>query len=278
MKTCPYCGKEHPDDAAVCAVDRTPLDAGTSENNTPAGSQAGDTGMTVRKICIVSIIVAVPLAAFTFPFVCGFLDLNDGFLFLLFPILLLGPPVAGIMVVVLMRNVSWLPRIMAGIMTCAVLFGSLFVNPPWAISRTLGFAENFRLTKHPARIQRWAIGVLDRYEKGTLATTTNAEYWAVGREKLYDDEIPAFIENLWPKEPSIGIATMASSGPASNPIGTNSMDFTALSAASLHRTHCVAFSWYLTGILIGRADFRPTWKPWYIHEVMPGIYVFHGYK
>ena len=25
MKTCPYCGKEFPDDAAVCAIDQTPL-------------------------------------------------------------------------------------------------------------------------------------------------------------------------------------------------------------------------------------------------------------
>jgi hypothetical protein len=25
MKTCPYCGKEYPDDAVVCAIDQTPL-------------------------------------------------------------------------------------------------------------------------------------------------------------------------------------------------------------------------------------------------------------
>ena len=31
MKKCPYCGKEHPDDAEVCVIDQTPLDKATVE-------------------------------------------------------------------------------------------------------------------------------------------------------------------------------------------------------------------------------------------------------
>jgi hypothetical protein len=32
MKTCPYCGKENPDDAKVCVVDQTPLDVSDAKS------------------------------------------------------------------------------------------------------------------------------------------------------------------------------------------------------------------------------------------------------
>ena len=116
--------------------------------------------------------------------------------------------------------------------------------------------------------------MLDAYDKGTLATTTNVEYWAVATEKLYDDEIPPFIDNLWRREPSIGIAAMTSIGRQMDLSGSNSMNFSAFTSGSLQRTHCVVFSWPHTGILVGRPDFRPTWKPSYLSEIQPGIYCY----
>jgi hypothetical protein len=38
MKTCPYCGKQYPDDAQICAVDQQPLEA-RAESQEPALAQ-----------------------------------------------------------------------------------------------------------------------------------------------------------------------------------------------------------------------------------------------
>ena len=276
MKTCPYCGKEYPDDTGLCTFDQTSLIAVISATDRPATFQPNRPDEGLRLAGILLIVVAVPLADFLVPFACGFFDLAPGFSLVLLPVILLGPPGAGVLVAALLRNVSWFARITVGVLTCVVLFVLVWVSPPSATAWRLGFATNFQLTKQPVEMQQWAVGVLDRYEKGELETTTNVERWAVGPRKLYDDEIPLFIENLWPKEPSIGIAAMASSGSGLNLIGTNGIDITALGANTFHQTLCVAFSWKHTCILVGRPDFRPALESWRFYEIEPGIYLFQG--
>jgi len=227
--------------------------------------------MTVRNKLIVVLLVSVPLAYFLFPFTCGLLALPSASVILLASIVLFGPLVAGVIVAKSVQGISTAAKFLVGLATCVVLFGSFFIVPPGATTWTLGFAANFRLTKHPAQIQKWASDVLDRYDNGKLATTTNAEYWAVGAEKLDGAEIPEFIQKLWRNKPSIGVATITDDGwflsEPNQKLQTNA-----------RRTHCVAFSWYLTGILVGRPDFHSAWNPWYLHEIMPGIYAFHGMK
>ena len=48
MKTCPYCGKEYPDDATVCAVDQTPL-AAAGISTAPEKNAAGNEAAELRK-------------------------------------------------------------------------------------------------------------------------------------------------------------------------------------------------------------------------------------
>jgi hypothetical protein len=158
-----------------------------------------------------------------------------------------------------------------------LLIGDFFMAPPGAVAWTIGFATNFRLTKHPAQIQQWATGVLTRYENGKLATIPKAKYWAVGQERLADAEVPQHIRNLWWDEPSIGIATMTQGGWNINPTLTNITGLIS-EGVSTQRVHCVAFSWYLTGILVGPPDFKSTWNPWYIRQIIPGVYAYSGMK
>lgn len=219
----------------------------------------------------------VPLSYFVFPFLCGFFNLSQGCLMLLAPILLFGPVVAGIFVAMQLPVTSKLSRVSIGVATWAVTVAVFFLFPAAAKTWTLGFAANFRLIKDPAQIQKWAVGVLDRYEVEQISTSTNAPYWAVGKEKLKDSEIPSRIAALWQNKPSIGIVTMTSDGSIGDSFHTRPTG-DGSSSATENYTHCVAFSWYLTGILVGRPNFRSTWNPWYIHEIMPGVYAYSGMK
>jgi hypothetical protein len=281
MKTCPYCGKEYTDDIVVCPLDQSPLATGISEKDRPVSSQPGDKGIAAWKKYIIFIVVATSLAYFIFPFAYGFCNLSQGYLMLLAPVMLLGWPVAGIVVGTRMRNVSSITRFSVALMTILALFALFFLFPAGAKTWTLGFSANFRLTKNPAQIQQWANGVLDRYENGGLVTTTNIEYWVTGRDKLADAEIPPAIRKLWWNKPSIGIATITENGWIIQSTQTNSSSLAALTGGiptPLKLYHCVAFSWYETGILVGRPDFHSKWNPWYLHEIMPGIYAFCGQK
>jgi hypothetical protein len=234
-----------------------------------------------RKKWIVAAVVTVPLAYFILPFFLGFCNLSQGYLLLLAPVLFLGPICAGVIATVFTKDIPLAVRIVIGIMTTIGIFASFFLFPPGAETWTLGLATNFRLTKHPAQIQQWATGVLDQYENGKLTTTTNIEYWVTGRDKIVKDEIPLRIRNLWRHEPSIGIATITDNGWVIQSTQTNAESLAQLTGGiqtPLKLSHCVAFSWYDTGILVGRTNFQSKWNPWYLHEIMPGIYAFSGMK
>jgi hypothetical protein len=226
-----------------------------------------------RQFILVAAASLVPLSYFLFPFLCGFWNLSQGCLMLLAPLLLFGPLAAAIAVGILVPGISKASRFSVGFTVWIVTVALFFVSPAGAKSWTLGFATNFWLTKHPRQVQAWAVGILDRYEAGQLTTTTNAPYWAVGRVKLDSSEVPAHIGTLWHTKPSIGIVTMTSEGWVADP-SSDSVPGTTVGKPS----HCVAFSWYLTGILVGRSDFRSTWNPWYLHEIAPGVYAYCGMK
>ena len=232
--------------------------------------------MKPRKnlIFLASVASIVPLSYFIFPFLVGFCNLSQGYLMLLIPIDLFGSIAASIVVAMRVPVASKASRAGLGILTWVAMVGLFVIFPPGAKSWTLGLATNFRLTKQPMKIQTWVTGVLDRYEAGQLSTSTNAPYWGVGKETVNNSEIPTQIGNLWQAKPSITIVTFASDGSMSG----NSRADVELSATAGKPIRCVAFSWYLTGILVGRPDFRTEWNPWYIHEIMPGIYAYSGMK
>lgn len=218
------------------------------------------------------VLASVPVCCLVFPFACGFFTFPQASVMFVFPVVLFGPLVAaGTAAASVKKGSIWMWAVV-----CLGLYGVVVADfllaPAPAAAWTMGFAANFRLTKRPAEVQEWATKVLDRYDVGGLATTTNVEYWAVGKAKIEDKEIPEHIQRMWRFKPSIGVATMSPSGfiggnfPPDGPEATPKL------------THCVAFSWYLTGVLVGRPDFRSTWNPWYIQEIVPGVYAYSGMK
>ena len=125
MKTCPYCGREYPDDISVCAVNQTPLEPEVSENIPPVISMPDKTGALQRVIIIIFTIIAVLAADFVLPFACGYWGLRSFLYSLCILVLLLAPFLAGAMVIVFLRNVPWSARIVIGILACAVLLGPI---------------------------------------------------------------------------------------------------------------------------------------------------------
>jgi hypothetical protein len=234
-----------------------------------------------RKKWIISAALIVPLVYFFLPFLLGFCGLSQGHILLLAPVMFFGPILAGVVIGLLTKEISLAVRIALSVMTMIGIFASFFLFPPGAASWTLGLAANFRLTKHPALIQQWAIETLDKFENGKLMTATNVEYWAMGRDKLATNEIPTYIQNLWRNRPSIGIATVTENGWIISSAQTNAESLAQLTGGiptPLELSRCVAFSWYDTGILVCRTNFHSKWNPWYLHEISPGIYVFSGMK
>jgi hypothetical protein len=279
MKTCPHCGKEYPDDVVLCPIDQTPLEA---ESANRKNSTAMTKGTASRTRWIFSLALMAFVAYFIFPFTVGFYNLNEGYFLLLITVMFLGWPIVGIIVAVRMHGASILKRLSAGFLTFVALFAGAMLLPatgisPWA----LGFSLNFRLTKHPAQVQQWAVTAINRYEGGKLATTTNVEYWAAGGDKIEPSEIPDWVQNLWKDKPSIGIATITENGWDTSSAGTNVESLRNLTGGvirPLKLTHCVAFSWYQTGVLVGPKDFKSAWNPGSLHEISPGIYLYAGGK
>jgi hypothetical protein len=152
----------------------------------------------------------------------------------------------------------------------------ILLGPPLAVKWTVGFSYNVLWTKKPVQLQHWATDVLTRYKDGKLKTKPS-KYWVAGKESLKENEIPREINKLWWNKPAIGIATFTRDGIGIDPHDTNSEYFNSFTASS-NQVHCVAFSWYLTGVLVGPPDFKTKWNPWYIRQVIPGIYVYCGEK
>lgn len=238
-----------------------------------------------EKFILFFVLIGVPLSFVTFPFFGGFCNWSQGCIMLLVPWILLGPALSGTTAATSIPNISRWKKGLIGVGTAIGTFilslGLFFGFGAGARIWTFGFSTNFILTKHPDQIQQWATKVLDEYESGTLETNTNVEYWAVGRAKLKDSEIPSQIGDLWWNKPSIGIATITDNGWFMDSIRSNTVvmpELTGGQAVPLHLSHCVAFSWYETGFLVGRPDFQSKWNPWYLRELYPGIYVFCGEK
>lgn len=215
----------------------------------------------------ISLILAVLGAA---PgFYLGLLDLSQGYLLLALPAFFLAPLFGGYAMYNLLRGYS--EKIRSTMIVLAIMAPfAVFALCPGAAQWTVGFGVNFLLTKQPAAMQTWAIATLDAYRQGKIAVDTNAEYWAAGTEKLPESEIPERFRVMWRETPSIGIATMDQNGWLIDP----KQPLTGTTTT----TNCIAISWYITGILLGNTDFTPTWNPWFMHRIGPGMYAFSGMK
>ena len=208
----------------------------------------------LRKLLILAILAAVPLYCFLFSFACGFLSPSQNFEFqsfvgFLIPMMLFGPPaVTGIVAFIQRTRPKWRHFAICGALYVAV--GAAFIAPPGgAVKWTFGLSLRVLLTKDPVRIQQWATEVLARYKSGKLETKPESEKGATGKALLAEREIPQHIQTLWREKPSIGILTMTSTGDLITPAET---DKTLVDSPGGPSTwvHCVAFSWYINGILV----------------------------
>jgi hypothetical protein len=231
----------------------------------------------MRKMLSVILLLLVPACCFLYPYACGFLNLSQGYIMFLLPMMLFGPPLVTGIVASFLKAGSWQRHLGICVGLYVAVVAVFFAGPAGAVKWTIGFAYNLRLTKNPVRIQQWATEVLARYDSGKLATKPKAEYWATGKGPLAEKEIPELIRKLWWDKPSIGIATMSANGWVINPNETN-ISAVISESEPTNRVHCVAFSWYLTGVLVGPPDFKPTWNPWYSRQIIPGVYAFSGMK
>jgi hypothetical protein len=105
------------------------------------------------------------------------------------------------------------------------------------------------------KLQQWAVGVLARYQGRTLRLAGRASYWSEGSVKLAPAEVPTYLTHTWPETPEVSVRL----SPAGQP-------------------ECVVVGWYLYGIFVGPPSYRATENPWYLRQVQPGVYVYHGYK
>src|SRR5580692_6928903 len=149
--------------------------------------------MTPRNKWIVFVVTVVPIVSILFQFFLGLFGFSPDYILFLLPVILFGPPLAGIVAAILLINVSVLKRIAIAIGTGIGIYAALLaiivifhILPPLWI---LGASANFRLTKHPQEVQQWAVKTLSQYENGTLQISTNAEYWAIGKARLEDSQL-----------------------------------------------------------------------------------------
>ena len=108
-----------------------------------------------------------------------------------------------------------------------------------------------RVTKNPRAIQAWAVEVIDRYKRGTLKTEVETKYRGSESRTIATNEIPHHIQKRWKRKPEVVIST---------------------------NSDHITFQWYLTGVYVGAPEFKPTSNPWFLYEVIPGVYAYSGYK
>ena len=99
-----------------------------------------------------------------------------------------------------------------------------------------------------ARLRDWSGDLLRRYERGELR---------VGK---YDDgpigvRVPAREIPAWLTVPNVSIHKGESG-----------------------RAECVMLDWDHYGLLVGPTNYAPTFQPWYITNLMSGIFAYHVEK
>jgi len=179
---------------------------------------------------------------------------------------LLGPVLSGILVSLVVPVDSLDARIGSGVVAC-VLAGwlAIFALPPGAIIYTHGFESAVRNGAGIEKLQGWAQGALDRYHEGKLRLGGKSAYWSPGDRLIADSEVPEMLTSGIFKQTGL-----PNFGPEISICSLNG-EFTG-------GGECIAVSWYLHGLLLGRTDFRTTWNPWYQNELAPGVYSYHGMK
>lgn len=230
--------------------------------------------VTIRnKRLLICIIITITPWYLVVPFACGFCGCSQTYGWI--PLCLAGPPVAGV-IAAFTVNTSALKTIAVGfgvaIGATVVLFASLWAFAGIDGVYTFGIGANFKLTKHPDRIQQWATQAIEQYEDGHLAVTTNmlSGEDCILRSRLEDSDVPSQIRGSWADKPCIGMVMVTDNGSISDSIeATNAtLHFVTWgNRVPVRITYCVDISWGDHG--------RPGWTnqlPVKVEPLAIGVY------
>ncbi|HEY3330212.1 MAG TPA: hypothetical protein VGK19_09350 [Capsulimonadaceae bacterium] len=111
-----------------------------------------------------------------------------------------------------------------------------------------------------SRLQNWAVGMLRRYNDGSLKLGSHAHYRSEGDIDIQQNEIPSYVRHAWLSAPEVSIR---------------------LSHAT-KAPECVVLSWSLYGVLIGPPDYTfpeaAHHAIFYKKAIIPGLYVYYVYR
>jgi hypothetical protein len=188
---------------------------------------------------------------------CGpYLDLTGLFWILGAPI------VAGILAGSLVPLKGSLLRVGTGLGVCVISgFLALFALPPGAQIYSHGFERAVAKEVDIGKLQQWVESTLKRYREGTLLFDGQASYWSPGSLRIASSELPDMMRS--------GVFS-SSHGEPEISVCTNSY----VTGGGI----CITVSWYLHGLVLGDSKFRTDWNPWYSHQLVPGVYSYHGVK
>lgn len=220
-----------------------------------------------RIFLIVVLLGAVPLSRYVLEFQLGATCLPYGYSMACgFFFILVAPPLTGIATALLAPiQRIWL-RVVLGL-GAAILTPllALFAVPAGAVIYSQGFEHAIQKEPGIPALQRWAEGALRDYQSGYGVTTNEPSYWSPGDVVLDRQSLPPFLKTgvFKPLDvryfgPEVSVVTN------SGRLGVSG--------------ECIAVSWYLHGLLIGKPGFKNDWNPWYCRELAPGVYSYHGMK
>lgn len=231
----------------------------------PAGRPAPAGPLSrARLVAGVALVAAFPLARSVLQFLQGYFVVPYGWTMITaLPLATLGSILAAAFAPVVLIPVRGPHRIAVGVVLWAVIF-VLCIWPAGAVLYSRGFESALKSRGNLDGLQAWARQALEKHEAGQLKTEGEAMYWSAGTLRIAESELPEFLksgmykrtEHFW--GPEFAIQT-----------GDSGFDGTGT---------CVAVSWYLHGVLIGKEDYTTDWNPWYRRRLAPGIYSYHGMK
>lgn len=136
----------------------------------------------------------------------------------------------------------------AGILVVALMFTPL---RPGATIYLDGFiASNSKSDLE--KLEAWGRQLLQKYSDKSLKLAPQPWKTLHGAPEISADEIPPEIQTLWEDRPtSYAIEDFDNDGQT-----------------------CVLVSWYLCGILVGKPDYKTTFRAFDVREVRPGVYFF----
>lgn len=122
-------------------------------------------------------------------------------------------------------------------------------------------SEDIRTRPELKSLQPWALGLIDRYGKGTLHTNNNTSFWRMENSiTLAPKETPKFIADLW---------AFTNAGWVLPEISIVFYE---------QKPVCVVIDFSSYGVAVGPAEYKLTFEADKTNQVLPGIYTYEYFE